>query len=152
MDFDWKILFLFCQVSLCCLLAISVVITWAYPTTEGENPNRNYRSLDVNATVEEDYGWYAPVAMLFTPLSKESAAESRWNAVRPRVPGYGIPFSWRNVNPWFRHPERNRPSDSNDSQLSRIIDSIMETGAVYLPKKSVSSLETNSQFISTGNV
>jgi hypothetical protein len=26
----------------------------------------------------------------------------------------------------------------------------METGAVYLPKKSVSSLETNSQFMSTG--
>ncbi len=127
--------------SLCCLLAVSVVITWAYPTTEGEN--RNHR-LDVNSTVEEDYGWYAPVAMLFTPLSKESA-KGRWNAIRPRVP-----FSWWNANPWHGHPERNRPSDSNDSQLSRIIDSIMETGAVYLPKKSVSSLETNSQFMTTG--
>ena len=128
----------------------------AYPTTEGENPNRNYR-LDINATAEDDYGWYAPVAMVFAPLSTE-IAESKWNAIRPRVPGYGTPFNWRTANPWARHPERNRPPDyslsaggeSNDSQLSRIIDSIMETGAVYLPKKSVSSLETNSQLMSSG--
>jgi hypothetical protein len=135
-------------VSLRCLLAVSLVITWAHPTNERENPNRDYR-LDVNATAEEDYGWYAPVAMLFTLLSKESA-EGRRKASGQGYLVMEFPFNGGNANPWHGHPERNHLPDSNDSQLSRIIDSIMETGAVYLPKKSASSLETNSQLISKG--
>jgi hypothetical protein len=81
--------------------------------------------------------------MIFTPISKETA-ESRRNAIRLKRPGYGSPPYWRNVNPWSLSPDAGYHGDSsNDSQLSRLIDSIMETGAVYLPKKSVSNLETN---------
>jgi hypothetical protein len=85
--------------------------------------------------------------MKFTPISKETA-ESRRIAIRLKRPGYASPPYWRNVNLWSLSSDAGYHGDSsNDSQLSRLIDSIMQTGAVYLPKKSVSNLETNSHLI-----
>ncbi len=147
--FKFTILNCFCyirqQVSLGCVLAVFAVMTLTYPTYDGEHSERTNYRLDSNVTVDD--GWYAPVAMKFTPISKKTA-ESRRIAIRLKRPGYASPPYWRNVNPWSLSSDAGYHGDSsNDSQLSRLIDSIMQTGAVYLPKKSVSNLETNSHLI-----
>jgi hypothetical protein len=126
-----------------CVLAVFAVMTLAYPTYDGEHSERTNSGRPYsNVTVDD--GWYAPVAMIFTPISKETA-ERRRNAIRPKRPGYGSPPYWRNVNPWSLSSDAGYHGDSSNdnSQLSRLINSIMQTGAVYLPKKSVSNLETN---------
>jgi hypothetical protein len=82
------------------VLAVYAVITLAFPTEENGHRQAVERGLGGNATAEDDHGWYAPVAMILTPISKDKVEVKR-NTFRPMISG-SSPY-WRNRNPWH-HP------------------------------------------------
>jgi hypothetical protein len=86
---------------LCLVLAVFSVISLVLSTDEIGHQQASVP--DGNATAEDDHGWYAPVAVILTPISKDKVENKQTNTFRPRISGYGAPSHWRNRNPWH-HP------------------------------------------------
>lgn len=76
-----------------------VILTTAfgYPTTFLKGQRR--KQLNNTFVADDDYGWYAPMAMILTPLSPESGGLVK-HQLGSRFPADGnIPLSW-SPDPW----------------------------------------------------
>jgi hypothetical protein len=165
------------------------VVTSAYPRPFQNGQEQ--RLLLNNKTEEDNFGWYAPIAMILAPLPTKSRAVgniqhqqidllphygpgSGWHRSPPRwsssnlrnyykahygktrnIPAkYSIELSYlaesiNKGNRRFSSALSGRPyhDDSHEYQWSRMMWSLMKTGAVYLPKKAVSNLNAVSNSI-----
>lgn len=85
-----------------CVLTVFAVIALAFPTEDNGHQVKEHGPAG-NGTTEDDYGWYAPVAMILAPISKDKVVDGKRNVIPPRVSGYGSLPHWRHRSPW-NHP------------------------------------------------